>query len=86
MLDQIDALLQFLHERNVTCWDLTLERPIKELREWGNHNAAITLLKQFPMGGMGGLLDRDFGKDQSRLNDLADSFVNALRTLEQSTK
>lgn len=85
LLDRIDALLRFLHEHSVACWDQTFERPIKEFREWGNHRAAIKLLEQVPLGGMGGLLDRDFGKDQACLYDLCESFTEALRTLQQRT-
>ena len=86
LLEQIDSLLLFLHEHQNTRWDQEFERPINELRVWRNYSAAVSLLKNIPLGGMGGLLDRDYGKDQCHMNQLCETFTDALNALEQKTK
>ena len=79
----IDALLAFLHARNNHYWDLLFERPLKEVREWGNYVAAVKLLKEISFGGMGGLIDQDYGTDQACFDKLGNDYFCALRKLEQ---
>ena len=81
-----EALLAFLHARNDHNWDFLFERPLKELREWGNYTAAVALLKQISFGGMGGLIDRDYGADQVHFDKLCDAYFKALRVMEQQTR
>jgi hypothetical protein len=81
-----EALLAFLHARNDHNWDFLFERPLKELREWGNYVAAVTLLKQISFGGMGGLIDRDYRADQAHFDNLCDVYFKALRVMEQQIR
>ena len=84
LANAIESLLDFLHNHNSPQWQDAFDRPLKELREWGNLNSAIKLLKEIPLGGMGGILDRDFGKDQKKIDGLCDLYHNSLQALEQS--